>query len=115
MPIPDPQLRECLKAVGEFLEKKRPPPQIRGELDYRADIKGSDLMIVEVRPAFEDPDQFVEHPVAKVKWVSSRMVWRLFWMRADMKWHSYVPLPEAPTVRAVLDEVDRDPNGCFFG
>ena len=115
MALPDSQLRECLKAAGAFLEKKRPPMKIRDQLDYRADIAGSDLIIVEVRPAYDDPKQVVEHPIAKVKWVGSRKVWRLFWMRADLKWHSYDPLPEARTIDAVLGEIARDPNCCFFG
>jgi len=115
MPLPDTQVAACLKAVGAFLEKRRPPLEIRDRLDFRADITGSDVVVVEVRPAFEDPSRKVEHPVAKAKWVATRKVWRLFWMRADLKWHSYTPKPEAATIEAVLSEVDRDPHRCFFG
>jgi hypothetical protein len=113
--LPDVQLRECLRGVGTFLEKRRPRPELRDKLDYRADITGSDVVIVEVRPAYNDEKRSIEHPVAKAKWVGARKVWRLFWMRADMKWHSYEPMPEAPTFSAVLSEVDRDTHCCFFG
>jgi hypothetical protein len=115
MAIPDPQLRACLKAVGEFLEKRRPPLHIRDRLDLRADITGSEAVIFEVRPPFLDRKQTVEHPVAKVKWIGTRKVWRLFWMRADLKWHSYDPRPEATDIETLFSEVDRDPHGCFFG
>lgn len=115
MAIPDVQLRACLKAVGEFLEKRRPPVELRDQMDFRVDITGSEILIAEVRPAFRDKARLVEHPVAKAKWIHSRNTWRLFWRRADLKWHSYLPLPEASAISTILDEVHRDPNGCFFG
>jgi hypothetical protein len=115
MAVPDTQLRACLKAVGAFIEKRRPPLHIRPKLDFRADIKGSDVVIVEVRPSFRNKRRIIEHPVAKMKWVDSRQVWRLFWMRADLKWHSYDPLSEAADIDTLLFEVDRDPHCCFFG
>ncbi|MDD2763927.1 MAG: DUF3024 domain-containing protein [Opitutaceae bacterium] len=95
MALPDTQVRACLKAVGAFLAKRRPPPEVRDRLDFHADISGSDLIVVEVRPSFSDPSRKIEHPVAKAKWVEARKVWRLFWMRSDLKWHSYTPKPEA--------------------
>jgi hypothetical protein len=115
VPIPDTQVRSCLKAVGAFLARRRPPPDARAQLDFRADIAGSDLVVVEVRPAYNDKRRIIEHPLAKAKWVDKRKVWRLFWMRSDLKWHSYSPMPEARTIGSLLAEVDRDPHGCFFG
>jgi hypothetical protein len=115
MALPDAQVRACLKAVGAFLAKRRPPMEIRDQLDFRANIDGPDLIIVEVRPAYDDPNRTIQHPVAKAKWVGARRVWRLFWMRADLKWHSYSPKPEAARIGTLMSEVDRDPHGCFFG
>jgi hypothetical protein len=97
------------------LTKRRPSPEIRDKLDYRANINGSDLVIVAVRPAYDDKTQIREHAVAKAKWVQKRKVWRLFWMRADLKWHSYKPMPEAAHIDDIFAEVDRDAHGCFFG
>ena len=115
MPLPEPQLRECLSAVGSFIQRRRPPPKLRAQLDYRANIKGSEVVLVEVRPAYNDKRRTIEHAIAKAKWIGSRKVWRLFWMRADMKWHSYQPMPEARTFKAVMTEVERDLHCCFFG
>jgi hypothetical protein len=115
MALPEDQVRASLKAVGEFLAKRRPPEEIRSKLDFRVDINGSDVLVVEVRPAYNNPERIIEHPIAKAKWVETRKVWRLFWMRADLKWHSYKPKPHASTIAAILSEVDRDPHGCFFG
>lgn len=115
MPLPDAQIRECLKAAGEFISVRRPPPEIRNSLDYRADIRGQELTIISVRPAWNEPKCKIEHPIAKAKWVGARKVWRLYWMRADMKWHSYEPLPESSSIGRLLAEVNTDPHCCFFG
>jgi hypothetical protein len=115
MPLPPEQLQECLNAVGAFLEKRRPRPEIRDQLDFRADISESEVIIAEVRPSFQDKTRKIEHPVARAKWIARHKKWRLFWRRADLKWHSYQPMPEATTLAAILSEVHRDPHCCFFG
>jgi hypothetical protein len=115
MPLPSPQLQEALQAVGAFLQKRRPPEHIRAKLDMRADINNNEVIIRTLRPYFMDANQIIESPFARAKWVGTRKVWRLYWMRSDLKWHAYQPFPEAATLGEVLAEVDRDPHGCFFG
>src|SRR5687767_13742200 len=115
MPLSPLQLQECLSAVGAFIEKRRPPASIRDQVDLRADISGEEVTIVEVRPRFDNKKLKIERSIARAKWVTSQNKWRLYWMRGDMKWHSYEPLPEAATLGVILDEVHRDPHCCFFG
>ncbi len=115
MPLPDHQLRASLRAAGDFLQKRRPRPEIRDQLDFKIEIKNRDVLLLEVRPRFDDPSKYLEHGVAKMKWVGTKNVWRLFWMRADMKWHSYGPKPEDQSIEALFEDVRRDQYGCFFG
>ncbi|MCX6951855.1 MAG: DUF3024 domain-containing protein [Verrucomicrobia bacterium] len=115
MALPFPQLQECLAAVGALIEKRRPRPEIRDKLDYRADITGSCVTLLSVRPSYQNKAKKTEHPVARARWVGTQREWRLYWMRADLKWHRYQPLPSAPTIAEIFDEVQRDPYGCFFG
>ena len=115
MPLPPDQLQECLRAVGKFLLKRMPPPDLRDRLDYRVDINNLECIVSAVRPAFDDKTRRITHPLAKAKWVGTRQVWRLFWMRADLKWHAYEPMPEAKTMKKVMDAIDRDSHCCFFG
>jgi hypothetical protein len=115
MSLPDSQIRECLAATGELLSKRRPPAELRDKLDYRADINGQEVTIISLRPTFGEPGRKTEHPIAKARWVGKQKVWRLYWMRADMKWHSYEPLPQSPSIATLLGEVDRDSHCCFFG
>jgi hypothetical protein len=115
MPLPDEPLRAALRASGDFLSRRRPRPEIRDQLDLKVEIKNRDLLLLEVRPQWNDKSKIMEHAVAKMKWVGTQNVWRLFWMRQDLKWHLYEPKPEARSIEALFEEVERDPHGCFFG
>lgn len=115
MAIPKSQLRECLSAAGALLQKRRPPAEVRDQVDFRVNINGSEVMIVEIRPTYQDPKHIISRPIAKAKWVETKETWRLFWMRADSKWHAYESVIELKSISDVIDEVDRDAQGCFFG
>jgi hypothetical protein len=58
---------------------------------------------------------FTDIEIAKVQYVSSRDVWRIFWKRADGKWHGYQPIPQADSLAAALRVIDEDAHHCFFG
>lgn len=40
---------------------------------------------------------------------------RLFWQRADMKWHKYGPLDSSRSFAELVAGIDADTHGCFFG
>ena len=103
------------KMVEAYIEKRRPPEHLRHQIDLSFRIQNQSIEIFEIRPGFMDPLKKIENSIAKTTWVSSRQVWRIFWQRADLKWHSYGPLPEVKTLKQFIDEVDADPSGCFFG
>lgn len=109
------QSAEVLADVGRFIEHLRPKPEIRHELDFRADIRGSEIVLSEVRPQWDDREKIMVSEFAKIKWVKSRGVWRLYWMRASGRWESYDPSPSFRTLRAAFDVVAEDKHGCFFG
>lgn len=66
-------------------------------------------------PAWHDPGRKIEMPVAKAMFVRTQNFWRIYWRRADLKWHIYDPLAEAPGISRFLAEVEADPHGCFWG
>jgi uncharacterized protein Usg len=47
--------------------------------------------------------------------VKAQDVWRVFWQRADLKWHRYDPAPEVPSLEDFLQLVQEDKHACFFG
>jgi len=116
MTISEIETKRYERMVRAFVEARRPPPDIRPELDLGYRIKGQSVEIFEIRPVWRGaPGEKMEHPVAKATYVKSRDIWKVYWQRADLKWHSYVPNAEVPDLVEFLAVVERDEYACFFG
>jgi hypothetical protein len=95
--------------------KRRPPLHLRDKVREGQRIEGYEIELFLVRPLFSDPTHQIEQSIAKTRYVKSRDVWRVFWQRADLKWHRYLPRPEVKSLEVFLKLVDEDANGCFWG
>jgi hypothetical protein len=115
MALSEIELRRCEKEIASFLERRRPPAHIRDEVDLSYRIDGHNVEIFEVRPRFREPNVKHEVPIAKATYVRTKGIWRVFWMRQDLKWHSYPPKAEVNTLKEFLNAVDRDERCCFWG
>ena len=116
MALTDIETARVRKAVGAFVERRRPPPHLRAEVDLAFRLAGQSVEICEVRRAYGGArGEKIEHPVAKATYVRSARGWRVFWLRQDMKWHSYKPVPLVSTIDEFIDLVHEDRNACFFG
>jgi Protein of unknown function (DUF3024) len=103
------------KAVAAFMEKHRPPEHIRDQLDVGCRLTGQSLTVFEIRPQWNDPSNILEHPLAKATFVKTQNVWKIYWLRGNLKWAAYDPVPTVKTVAAFLDVVDKDEFACFWG
>jgi len=106
---------EVIEAMEHFLEKERPPEHVRPQLDIDYRIDGQSVIIFEIRPVWNDPTRKQEMAVAKTTYVKTTGKWKVYWMRADLKWHLYDPRPELATIRAFGKLVADDDRSCFFG
>lgn len=115
MPFSEFEIRKYEKVVGQFIKKRRPPPHIRSQVDLAFRVDGQSVEIFEVRPVWRKPEKKMEHPVAKATYVKTQRIWRIYWKRADLKWHCYEPNPEVGTIEDFIALVDKDEYACFFG
>ncbi|MGB5584490.1 MAG: DUF3024 domain-containing protein [Gammaproteobacteria bacterium] len=115
MALSEFETKKIEKEVGAFVESRRPPPYMREELDLGYRIKGQSVEIFEIRPLWRHPGEKIEEAVAKATYAKTRKVWKVYWQRADLKWHRYDPVPEVDNLQDFLDLLDRDEYACFFG
>lgn len=116
MPLSEFELARVKKALDSFMAQRRPPPHIRPKLDLGSRISGQSVSIFEIRPVWRGPPgERHESAVAKATYVRTRGVWRVFWMRRDLKWHSYDPAPEVRSIEEFVALVAEDQHACFFG
>jgi hypothetical protein len=114
MAFTEVELKYIETVVGKMC-KRRSPEQFRDELRLVYEVKGHDVSVYEERPDWKDARQWSSLPVAKFKYVRKDSSWKLYWMRSDMKWHLYEAPRGAKTLEALVEEVDKDPHGAFFG
>lgn len=115
MAISEFEIKRCERELEKFMVAKRPPAHIRDQLDLGYRIAGQSVEIFEIRPSFRNPDRKTEQAVAKSTYVKSEKAWKVYWMRQDLKWHSYDPVPRVNYFEEFLDLVKEDAHACFFG
>lgn len=111
----DIEKKRVENAVAAFVAKRRPPEHLRDKVDLAFRFDGRYVEIFEIRPRWDKPAEKIEEAVARARYFKSRDEWVVYWQRADMKWHKYIPDAEVKTIQALLRVVDEDEYGCFFG
>ena len=115
MAISEFETKRLEHVVSRFIDKRRPPLQVRDELDLGYRISGQSVEIFEIRPWWKDKNEKIEEAVARATYVKGRRVWKVYWQRADLKWHRYDPVSEVDSIEEFLSVVDADEYACFFG
>ncbi len=102
------------KIVKAYCDNKY-PAHIRNELYLDYEIKDQGIILFTVRPRWNNPSETMKGMIAKATYVKSTKAWKLYWQRADMKWHGYKPKPEVDSVEEFIEVVEADEHGCFYG
>ncbi|RYE28321.1 MAG: DUF3024 domain-containing protein [Sphingobacteriales bacterium] len=106
---------DVIEVMENFMSRKRPPEEMRDELDLGYKIEDQSVIIHEIRTSFPNPKMKFEPLIAKATYVKKSGSWKVFWMRADLKWHSYKPKPVVDSLSEFVELVDEDAYHLFFG
>ena len=115
MTLNDIERKQVEKAVGVFIERRRPAPHVRSKLDFGFRVSGQSVELFEIRPQWDRPTIERESSFAKATFVRAQGIWKVYWKRADSRWHSYEPMPEVAAIGQFLAVVQKDEHACFFG
>jgi hypothetical protein len=115
MALSELEIARARRTIGDFIERRRPPPHIREQLDFAYRITGQSVELLEVRPVWDRPTEKMERPFAKATFVRTQNLWKVYWRRADLRWHLYEPAPEVAGLPEFLGVVEEDAYGSFWG
>ena len=104
-----------IEEIDNYLKYIRPPEEIREEYDISYRIEKQSVIIFEIRPNWKDPNVKMEIDVVKTTFVKKDNNWKVFWKRADLKWHSYKPKPIVENLLEFIRLIEKDELGCFWG
>jgi len=114
MAFSDSELQKIDKLIGDRF-RNRVPPEIQNEFRNEVRIEGQNVFIAEVRPRWDKPDEWLSLDFAKLRYIRSQDIWKLYWKRASGKWEYYQPKGEAKNLKTLADVIDQDQYGAFFG
>lgn len=94
---------------------RHPDPEERRELDFGYSYTSQAIEIFEIIPQFNKPEVIHHYPFAKIRRIKSQNIWKLYWMRASGKWELYEPYPQDTSLEKLIQIIENDDLGCFFG
>ena len=115
MAFSDFERKRIEKILAAYLERMRPPPQVRSEVDLLGRIERQNVEIVETRAAWDGGPRMTQRPIARATFNQGTRTWKVYWQRPDLKWHRYEPAPEVASLEEFLSLVEDDAHACFFG
>ena len=59
--LSESEIKRCEKLVAEFIERRRPPPRLRKDVDLAFRMKGQSIEIFELRAHWSGSGKPVEH------------------------------------------------------
>jgi Protein of unknown function (DUF3024) len=114
MPFTNLEIQLIHRLVGELCER-RAPDRVEDKIRLTYTVDNQQVLISEERP-FRDPSaEWIVVEIAKLRYVRTRNEWQLYWKRASGKWWPYKPHSRSKTLAAMIEEIDVDSDGCFFG
>ena len=100
--------------LHDFIESRRPAPDLRSKLDLGFRFENGVAEIFELRPDWQDASVTLEHPSARAIY-QDQGNWKVYWMRADLDWHTYPHAPEVHSIDEFIRLVHEDAYCCFWG
>lgn len=113
MAIPAEIRAQAEAALAEFSEKHSSAPGA-DRLRYVYEFETNAAVLVEQRPGFMNPDDWVSRPIAKFRYSEARNNWSLYWSDANGKWHRVSDTKATTDIRDALKFVISDPLGVFW-
>jgi hypothetical protein len=113
MAIPELELARATRSLREYCNKV--PPEIRDKLTHDFRVVGSDIELFERRPHYSEPGRSTELVVAKFRYSATRTSWTLLWSNRNERWRKYENFVDRRNFVELLQEVERDPTGIFWG
>ncbi len=93
------------------------PDRAIGKIRYEVDVDDRSLTILECRPPWRADlgPEWTRFPVARLRYTKSRREWQIYWRDRNLKFHAYDLVPPTANVESLLEHVEADPTGIFWG
>lgn len=103
-----------LLRIGRWCAE-RVPERVRDQLRVECEIADRHVTIFESRPDWQGGDDWMQFPIARLRFTASSGQWSLFWRDRHLKFHEYTRRRPTKNVQSLLDYLDSHENPIFWG
>jgi len=109
--IPDLAMRQIQRWCGQ-----RVPERLHDRVRVECKRRGRSVSIVERRAPWsaELGPEWTEQKIAQLR-LSDEGHWSVYWADRNGRWRTYPNAPKANNPVPLLAEIERNPNGVFWG
>ncbi len=112
MPVPPDVIEAAAEQVAAYCDQ-------RSTDDYRIEhaVRGGSITILERRPPWS-PDfgpEWSSMKIAQLRYDEPTRRWKLYAAGSDDRWHAYEFAAPAAELARLLDAIEQDPTGIFWG
>ena len=103
------------KKISEFCKKKI-PERARHQVRLSYKFRGNSVTIFEERaPWRADLKEWTSMAIAQMRYEEKTGKWTLYCADRNDKWHEYYDIEPTKNIGDLLNEIDEDPTGIFWG
>ena len=114
MSLPEIEQHRVKKLLGKFCEE-RVSPQVQDRVKLSFNIRGNKVTLVESRILVREPSRLIESRIAQFEYNPGINCWTLYCYNRNSKRCPYVPKHDQGSLDKLIQEVDKDPTGIFWG
>ena len=114
MAIPNAVKLVVESSLVSFFEQKI-PKHVKDKIHLSYRFRGNSVILVEHRPYFLRPSEWAESVVAQFRFEPKTNTWTLYCADRNSKWHKYRNMEPTEEFDLLLQEVNEDPTGIFWG
>ncbi len=115
-------VRAHAEALLQAFCDRRVPESVRREVRLEAAFRGDIATIFEHRPPYvssflpaREGDEWTRLAIAQFRYDAETRLWTLFCADRSSRWHKYAEVDPSERLEDLIEEVDADPTGIFWG
>lgn len=102
------------KLLTAYCENKI-PLHLRNQIRIEFTIRGNEVSLFERQPQLQGSSEWISMKVARFKKDPKTETWQLYWADRNSKWRLFPPLPYHRDIEKLLQEVEKNESGAFWG
>jgi hypothetical protein len=107
--------KQRVKKIFSAYCAMKAPHHISDQFRVEFELRGAEVKLFESRPYHLDKCQWISHKIARFKKDAETNCWSLYYADRNGRWHLLEQIPPDKNIEKILEVVEKDTTGIFWG